>query len=173
MTSIRQILESWAHWRHTKYSIRHQLGYGKSIFAKLLDGMPGTNCPTCRTSGKYQGHTCPTCSGLGRIKLDPSSTRLKINPATIKCTHLPEDNPLFYVVDRAVCKKTKENPQGLPKQQYRVLWSEYVWHISEPTQAHRAARLRLSHGNFMTLLHLAHQRIEQRLKNDRSSTNLR
>jgi len=129
-----------------------------------MDGMPGTNCPTCRTSGKYQGHTCPTCSGLGRIKLDPSATRLKINPSFIMSTHEPEENPLFYQIDRLVCERSKENPQGLPKQQHRVIMSEYVWHIREIDQKHRAARLRLSYENFRYHLCAAHENIEQQLK---------
>lgn len=155
MTPIRQLLESWAWWRHSRFWI--PLGYGKTIFARLMNGMPGTNCPLCRTTGKYQGNTCPQCSGLGRIKLDPSSTRTKINPATIRSTHQPEENPLFYQIDRIIA-------QQLPRQQKRVIMSEYVWHIREPDQKRRAQRLRLSYANFTKCLYRAHENIEQRLK---------
>ena len=160
MTSISQILEAWAQWRAHPWKVAH-LGYGKTVLARMLDGMPGTFCPYCAGKGKRDGDTCPQCSGLGRIKLDPSSTRLKINPAFIVSTHLPEDNPLFYVVDRAVA--------GLPKQQYKAVMSEYVWHISEPDQRRRAKRLRLSYSNFKKSLERGRGTVEQHLKDNRFS----
>ena len=159
MTTIRQIIEAWAQWRHTRFWI--PLGYGKTPLARMMDGMPGTNCPLCRTTGKYGGNTCPQCSGLGRIKLDPSSTRLKINPAGIRSTGQPEDNPIFYTLDAIIA-------QQLSAKRKRIIKAEYVWWPSE-TQKERARRLGISHGHFRDLLYETHGEIEQRLKNDRSS----
>ena len=152
------MLEAWAHWRHTPW--KAHLGYGKTILAQLMDGMPGTFCPHCHGSGRHQGHDCPQCSGLGRVKLDPGSTRLKINPAFLKATHQPEENPLFFEIDRIVAQK-------LPKQQQRVIMSEYVWHIREPDQKRRAKRLGMSYANFRFHLYAAHENFEQRLNGHR------
>lgn len=65
MITTRQRVENWSRWREYRYG-----GYGKSIFDRLLDGMPSTKCPACRGHKRRQGGPCPTCNGAGTIKLD-------------------------------------------------------------------------------------------------------
>src|SRR5687768_2832089 len=91
LVRIRDLMERWEEWRHGKTG----LGYGKTFLEKCLEGMPGTNCPTCQGKGKTNSYpTCPTCSGIGRVKLDPSTTTGKVNPAFIRSTHRLPDDPV-------------------------------------------------------------------------------
>lgn len=63
---IRELMERWSRWRHYRHG-----GHGKTMTGKLLEGMPGTNCPSCAGRGKLAAYpVCPTCAGLGRVKLD-------------------------------------------------------------------------------------------------------
>lgn len=84
---IREQMEGWARWRHYRHA-----GYGKTILQRVLEGMPGTNCPTCAGSGRAPGAligrkgtfiACPTCGGNGRVKLDASDHQLRTRP----CPH--------------------------------------------------------------------------------------
>jgi hypothetical protein len=74
-------MEQWVRWR----SYRHR-GIGKTMLQRCMDGMPGTNCPTCaghgRAPGAIIGHkaswiSCPTCSGTGRAKLHINHHRVR------------------------------------------------------------------------------------------------
>ena len=89
---VRHVLEGWARWRCG----RHGIGWSPiSLTGKLLNGMPGTNCPTCGTKGRVKGEqfgvddewiTCPTCSGKGRVpmELSPDAVRTRKCPRCVK-----------------------------------------------------------------------------------------
>lgn len=85
MGTIRQQLEHWARWRHFRYTG----GIGKTILQRVMEGMPGTNCPTCAGRGRAPGALigrkgthiqCPTCGGSGRVKLDANDRRVHVKP---------------------------------------------------------------------------------------------
>jgi hypothetical protein len=87
--SIRDQMEGWARWRASGF---RQFGYGKTILQRVLEGMPGTGCPTCGTKGRVPGSLvgssapfvkCPTCSGHGRVPLDASDHKINSRP----CPH--------------------------------------------------------------------------------------
>ncbi len=84
---IREQMEGWAHWRHYRHG-----GLGKTILQRVLEGMPGTGCPTCAGKGRASGAligrkgtfiACPTCGGNGRVKLDASDYKIRTRP----CPH--------------------------------------------------------------------------------------
>jgi RecJ-like exonuclease len=78
MKNIRQLMDTWARWR----LYRHTGGFGKTVMASLLDGMPTTRCPVCSGKGKTRLYPiCPTCSGQGKVQLKPSNPRV----ATTRC----------------------------------------------------------------------------------------
>lgn len=65
LEETRERMDGWARWRHHRNA-----GYGRSLFERLLDGMPCTKCPACRGHKRRLGSACPTCHGTGRIKLE-------------------------------------------------------------------------------------------------------
>ena len=80
--SIRDLMDGWAIHRRC----RSNGGYGKTILQRVLEGMPGTNCPTCAGKGRAPGAligrkgtfiACPTCGGSGRVKLDATDHRVR------------------------------------------------------------------------------------------------
>ena len=69
--SIREKMERWARYRQFRHG-----GYGKTMLQRVMDGMPGTICPTCAGRRHLAGYpACPTCSGTGRVKLKPEAER--------------------------------------------------------------------------------------------------
>lgn len=90
MTNIRDLLEQWVIWR----SYRHG-GIGKTMLQRCMDGMPGTNCPTCAGSGRApgsmirrrdrwaSGESCPTCAGSGRVKLHTNHHTIHTKPCVV------------------------------------------------------------------------------------------
>jgi hypothetical protein len=72
--SIRDLMERWARYRHFRHG-----GYGKTMLQRIMDGMPGTICPTCGGGRRKPSGfpACPTCSDTGRVKLKPEPERLQ------------------------------------------------------------------------------------------------
>ena len=86
--SIRDLMEGWSRYRRN----RSNGGYGKTILQRVLEGMPGTGCPTCAGKGRAPGALigskstfipCPTCGGSGRVKLDATDHQVR----TRHCPH--------------------------------------------------------------------------------------
>lgn len=148
---IRDLMERWERWRHDK----PRLGYGKSILQKCLEGMPGTNCPTCAGRGKTRVYpVCPTCSGIGRIKLDPSATQGKVNPAFIASTHRLPDDEVSEKIDKLLClMRADEHKQSY----YFVLMQEYT---RSGTQEIKADRMLISYAYYKKLLYQAHEMLK-------------
>ena len=147
---VRSLMEKWERWRHE----RSKLGYGKTILEKCLEGMPGTNCPTCQGRGKTNSYpTCPTCSGNGTVKLDPSATKGKVNPAFIASTHRLPDDETSEKIDRLICEmRAHDKTKGY----YYVLIQEYT---RIGTQEMKAERMHLTHNNYRVKLHRAHDMV--------------
>ena len=87
--NIRDLMERWAHWRHYKHG-----GYGKTLTQKCIEGMPGTNCPTCQGRGRASGariarkqsHViCPDCGGTGRVKLEDKTSAPRVRSCPGGC----------------------------------------------------------------------------------------
>lgn len=86
--NIRDLMEGWSRYRRN-----HSNGaYGKTILQRVLEGMPGTGCPTCAGKGRAAGALiglkgtfipCPTCGGSGRVKLDATDHQVR----TWHCPH--------------------------------------------------------------------------------------
>lgn len=122
----RHLIEQWAQWRRGG---RTWLGYPRTTqLGHVLDGMPTTICPTCRSKGKAYGGDCPTCSGSGKIKADPDVG--KVNPAFLKSTrsaqHQP-DNPICERIDRLVCQMKRLEFEGkmFPPRAYYAFMQEF------------------------------------------------
>lgn len=154
---IRDLMVVWEKWRRDK----PRLGYGKTILQKCLEGMPGTNCPTCQGRGKTNAYpTCPTCSGAGRVKLDPSATKGKVNPAFIPSTHRLPDDEISEKIDHALCDLRADDRT---KKFYYVLMQEYT---RIGTQQIKAERINISLAHYKRLLIDGHSRIQSFLDNE-------
>lgn len=73
--SIHDLMDRWSRYRRTQ----RLGGFGKTILQRMMEGVPGTGCPTCGTKGRVPGSLvgssdpfvkCPTCGGAGRVPLD-------------------------------------------------------------------------------------------------------
>ena len=155
-------MEIWARWCVKR---NPQLGYGKNVFARLIEGMPGTGCPTCGGRGRAPGAVfgvaqqyvkCETCNGAGRVKLNKTSGA-KINPALINPTKPPDfSNELAEKIDyivKAICTERDQE----------ILNLEYFYN---GRQQDKAKRLKISQGYYSTCLTEAHDTIEDNLKKE-------
>lgn len=86
--SIHDLMDRWSRYRRTQ----RLGGFGKTILQRVLEGMPGTGCPTCAGKGRAAGAligrkgtfiACPTCGGSGRVKLDATDHQVR----TRRCSH--------------------------------------------------------------------------------------
>lgn len=86
--SIHDLMDRWSRYRRTQ----RLGGFGKTILQRVLEGMPGTGCPTCAGKGRAAGAligrkgtfiACPTCGGSGRVKLDTTDHQVR----TRRCPH--------------------------------------------------------------------------------------
>lgn len=123
LETVRLHVEEWSRWRKAPKPGR-ELGFPPTTqLGKILDGMPSTDCPTCRRSGKAYGGDCPTCSGSGKIKADPDTG--KINPAFLRSTRqgsFQPDNPTCEKIDRLVCELRRDDYSVA---QYYVITQEF------------------------------------------------
>ncbi len=165
---VRPVLEQWAWWRRSGRLGAEVSWPRKTITGKFLDGMPGTNCPTCHGKGqipmarfriKSVMLVCPTCKGEGKIQFDKTDPE-KANPACIRSTYRGHEDPTMIVVDRLVCE-LRQNPKT--QKHHHVLWMEYVSHKHQ-TQEWKAVKMGLKHGYYRKLLHEAHAIIESGLR---------
>lgn len=97
---IREQMERWARWRHDPN--RH--GYGRTVLQRMLEGMPGTNCPTCSGRGYTRRYpVCPGCSGAGRVRLDQKADRA----VTRQCPECMRDGFSRGEIDGRTCHKCR------------------------------------------------------------------
>lgn len=121
MRAIRELMETWARWR--VYRARDELGYGRNLLARVIDGLPKLTCRACAGKGetliKHNGSAfwgmCNTCQGSGRIV--GHSTDTQINPAFIHGSKPGDPDEISPKVDQAVCR-LPELPQLVVMQEY-------------------------------------------------------
>jgi hypothetical protein len=159
--SIEEVCERWARWRH--YRMGGGLGYpSRTILGKLLDGMPGKKCPTCRGSKRFKcgiiGHvvqyiTCPQCSGQGEVKHDADIK--KVNPYFIRPTNYEEKpDPVSERMDWLYCTELAELERN-------IIWAEYVLNGNRNV---KIGRLKVTHAYYNATLTQAHQKLADGLK---------
>ncbi len=166
--SVRELMGNWARWRRSG-RLGAEVGWPrKTLTGKFMEGMPGTNCPTCGGKGRFPAARlritsvtliCSTCKGEGTIALDKTDPE-KINPAFIRSTFRGRDDRTLVVLDRLICE-IRRSPKT--EKHYYVLWSEYVTHKYE-IQQWKANKMGITHGYFRKLLHEAHAIIESGLR---------
>lgn len=153
MRPVRELMEAWARWR--VYRARDELGYGRSILARVIDGLPTLKCRGCAGKGetliKHNGsafwNVCATCQGSGRII--GHSTDNQINPAFIHGSKPGDPDEISPQVDRAVCRLA-ELPQIVVMQEY----------TRNGTQEIKAIRIGVSERHYRAVLSSALDRIE-------------
>lgn len=122
---FHELLIEWG-GRRTGYTRSH-LGFGRTVYDRMMSGLRGTTCSKCLGRGVVQAITasgkvqvpCPACKGKGKINV---ATRGKINPACIPATGggAPEfvEPAIFGRIDKAM--------QRLTIKQRIVIISRYV-----------------------------------------------
>ncbi len=150
--TIEQLMDHWARWRMRSRS-QMGLGFGRSQTDRIVSGLKGTLCRTCRgakfvlveTDGRRRYEECGTCRGHGHIFMRGRG----VNPALIKSTSPDYKDPVAEKIDLIVCR--------LIKPQRRVIEEYY---FGTGTAKIMARRLRLSIGVFSRHLSEAHTLIE-------------
>lgn len=130
MRDLRELMETWATWRHNGPGAIHALGYGDTVIGRMRDGMPSTKCTICDGSGHVPGWkigssmafvSCVNCSGYGKIVA--KSSLHKINPAFVSSTHIRGDNDIISPkIDMIVASWKNQPNKQLCRQ---VIYHEY------------------------------------------------
>ena len=155
------LLRRWSRWRDgDKIAVRHRLGYGLSVLARMLDGMPTTICPSCKGAKRsalpiqYKDKVrievvdCPRCAATGRVSA--KGTPSAVNPAFILGRPCRLDDTELLEVDRAVCR--------IPRKLKKVIMYEYV-RYPVMLQRDRAKKCGYSEQHFRRLLTMARERV--------------
>ena len=148
---IVEIVERWAKYRlGDAYT---GIGWPRQVMlGKIMDGMPGTNCPRCVGRGHLHVEAegigrlkvdCPVCEGAGKVKLD--YTPNKVNPALITGNGQRlgwNDDPVSQKVDWIICTIMTED-------QRVVIIQEFT---RTGTQNDKIRRLHITHSRYNNLL---------------------
>lgn len=153
---IIEILHTWARYR---LDPNHNRAWPRQVtLGKLLDGLPGTDCPRCKdaVTGASVGFihidakgfarqkvTCPVCEGARKVKLDYSPT--KANPALLHgngSRYGWNDDPVSQKVDYIICTVLDED-------QRLVVIYEFT---KNGNQNDKIRRLRITHSKYNHLL---------------------
>jgi hypothetical protein len=157
----REVLTQWAKWRKARISAGLYWP-SRTALGRAMDGLPGTNCPTCVGRGRLKGSLirahaiyiiCPTCGGSGRVKAD--ITGHKVNPAFIRSTFMEPSDSQSERIDSLVCQLRRGDKT---EKYYFVIWAEYVKGIGR--QEDKAEKMNISHDYYRKLLERAHRLIE-------------
>jgi len=156
-------MDAWARFRLGR--IDGGLGYPRQVLlGKIMDGMPGTNCPKCRGTGKVTIEApgiakmradCPICEGAGKVRLD--HTPSKANPAFITGNGPKtgyNDDPISQRVDWLVCTAITEDERA-------VVMAEFTWNGNRDR---KITKLHIRHSTFHSLLDSAISKIEDGLQ---------
>jgi len=170
-----QLIEYMEQWRRDCFR-KEDGGTGwhrQVMLGKVMDGMPGTDCPRCKdavtgasTGSIYiaapgiakQKVVCPVCDGAKRVKVDASPN--KVNPALIS-GNIPaphfDVHPMSVTIDRIVCAMKDTDA-------YRSLYFVIYYHyLRNGTQEQKAMKIGISQGHFSRLLGEAHDYIMSEL----------
>lgn len=120
------IIELFHTWARYRLDPSYNTGWPRQVtLGKLLDGMPGTDCPRCMdaVTGVSVGFihveaegiarqkvTCPVCDGARRVKMDYSPA--KANPMLIHgngSRYGWNDDPVSQKVDLIICTKMTDD----------------------------------------------------------------
>lgn len=97
--AVTEMMNRWARWR-----LSYKKAYGTTVLERLLNGMPGTNCPMCHGRKSLADHpVCPTCSGTGRIKAKPKMERI----SNVACKKCRKDGKSTGQIDGRTCLACK------------------------------------------------------------------
>lgn len=162
-----EILHTWARYRLDPH---YNSGWPRQVtLGKLLDGMPGTDCPRCKDAltGASVGFihidaeglakqkvTCPVCDGARKIKLDYCPS--KANPMLISGNgnrYGWNDDPVSQKVDFIICAVMSDN-------QRLVIIQEFT---HNGTQNDKIRRLRMTHSIYNETLEEALSVVEENL----------
>lgn len=129
---IVEILHTWARYR---LDPSYNTGWPKQVtLGKLLDGMPGTDCPRCKdaVTGASVGFIhiaaegialqkvqCPVCNGARRAKIDCSQN--KANPVLISGSGSRygwDNDPVSQKVDMIICTKMTDRQKEVVVQEF-------------------------------------------------------
>ena len=168
--SIVEILEAWARYRHGRET--GGTGLPKQVLlGKLLDGVPGIDCPRCKdaVTGASVGYVyvdapgialkkviCPVCNGARKAKLCASIS--KANPALIRGSgsrSFIDDDPVSQRVDWLICT-------ALDQDQRTVLMAEFC---SFGNRNKKISELHITHSMYNGLLDAAMDIIQDELNN--------
>jgi hypothetical protein len=153
---IIEILHTWARYRLDQ---SYNSGWPRQVLlGKLLDGMPGTDCPRCKdaVTGSSVGFihidaegmakqkiTCPVCIGERRVKFDHSPN--KANPMLIHGNGIRygwNDDPVSQKVDKIICTIMTEDQRVVVIQEF----------TKNGTQNDKIRRLHITHSKYNNLL---------------------
>ena len=167
LPDIIDIMHNWA-----RYMVDppHNNGWPRQVtLGKLLDGMPGTDCPRCKdaVTGASVGFIhitapgiaaqkveCPVCFGARRAKLDHSPN--KANPVLIRgngSRYGFDDDPISQKVDKIVCTCLTETQKSVI----------IITYTGKGKQTWKAHQLKISQSYFSEILGKAHEIITKRL----------
>lgn len=158
---IIELFHTWARYRldpHYNTGWPHQVTLGK-----LLDGLPGTDCPRCKdaVTGASVGFiyieaegiarqkvTCPVCGGQRNVKMDYSPN--KANPTLIHGSGSRygwNDDPVSQKIDQIICIKMTERQKEVVIYEFtkngtmrdkikklRMTYSQYNGHLDEAVE---------------------------------------
>lgn len=149
---IIELLHTWARYR---LDPSYNTGWPRQVtLGKLLDGMPGTDCPRCKdaVTGASVGFihidaegiamqkiTCPVCSGARRVKIDYSPN--KANPMLIHGSGSRygwNDDPVSQKIDLIICTK-------MTYSQKKVVLQEFT---KNGTMRDKIRRLRMTYSQY-------------------------
>lgn len=153
---IIEIFHAWARYREDPH---HNNGWPRQVtLGKLIDGLPGTDCPRCKdaVTGASVGFihidaeglakqkaTCPVCEGARKVKLDYSPT--KANPVLLHgngSRYGWNDDPVSQKVDYLICTVLEED-------QREVVLQEFT---KNGNQNEKIRRLKITHSRYNDLL---------------------
>lgn len=164
---IIEILHTWARYRLDPH---YNTGWPRQVtLGKLLDGMPGTDCPRCKdaVTGASVGYihiaaegiarlkvTCPVCSGNRTVKIDTSPA--KANPVLIRgngSRYGWNDDPISQKVDLIICTL-------LTDRQKEVVIEEFT---KGGTMRNKIQRLRMTYSQYNGHLDIAVETVAENL----------
>ena len=153
---IIEIFHTWARYRDDP---SYNTGWPRQVtLGKLLDGMPGTDCPRCKDAltGFSVGFIhiaaaglaklkiqCPVCAGARSVKLDTSQS--KANPVLIRgngSRYGWNDDPISQKVDLIICTLLSLNQKDVVIQEF----------TKGGTQADKIRKLGLTQSKYRSLL---------------------
>ena len=164
---IIELLHTWARYRLDPH---YNTGWPRQVtLGKLLDGMPGTDCPRCKDAltGASVGFIhidaegiakqkvqCPVCNGARRVKIDYSPS--KANPMLIHGSGSRygwNDDPVSQKIDLIICTIMTDDQKVVVIQEF----------TKNGTMRDKIQRLRMTYSQYNGLLDEAVETVAENL----------